>query len=491
MRLRETVIVSGGLLSQQITVFLTGILVAHYLGATGFGQLAVLKGLSTFVIIVTPLGLDLALLKHASYFTERSVELDAISKILRLIVSLVNILLSLIVIVWVGNWLQTIYRDIPDFSLLCSVTMLGIIFAADIQISGALYRVADRVTTYSVIVNYIQPSTRLIVTLTVLWLGGSVLFVVIANTIIFVSTFLLIAFDNRIDRIQHRMFDYVNHTQRITEILSDSLWMALLLLMYQAMRFADVIVLAALTSAKITGEYTAMSSVAQIIQIYPSAISQTLGPTIARLHRESSSDVISEELQRYLRKAALLGGFLFGGIAVFGVDLDLVFGKAFEFSWQLAVLLSAGWYVSATLAPFGYVLSMTGRHRQELAILSVGALVLVASLFLFVPWIGNVGAAVAVFFAFTIVNSLRCAYVIRILGVNPLNLADLYTPICFIGLALSCSFISRVLGDRSLIHLIATCTFYMLLAGTLYIFGLASRSEREAINRRFGKAVAR
>ena len=323
-------------------------------------------------------------------------------------------------------------------------------------------------------------------------LGGGVESIVCVNTAAFLYAFLAIGYaDARSAGAPGSIgapgstgappFEFAAAARKVGVILSESLWMALSLLVYQAMRFVDILILAALTSAKVTGEYTAMSNVAQLIQIYPGAISQTLGPRIAVLYKAGDLAGIQDELQDYSRKASMLGGFLFGGVAVFGTDLDLVFGKAFSFSWELAALLATGWYVSATLAPFGYVLSMTGRHRQELALLSVGAVVLVAGLVLLIPPLGSVGAALAVLIAFVSVNVIRCAYVIRILSLNPLRLRDLVPPVAFAYTALACIRTGAMLTERGLLHLAVECLAYSVLSGALYLVAFATGPEKRML----------
>ena len=263
--------------------------------------------------------------------------------------------------------------------------------------------------------------------------------------------------------------------------------MAMLLLLYQAMRFVDVLVLSALTTARIAGEYAAMSMVAQLISIYPNAISQTLGPRIAALYAAGDRDGMYREFRQYLRQASLLGGYLFGGIAVFGTDLDLLFGPEFHFPVMLAGLLALGWYISAVLAPLGYALSMTGRHRQEFVILASGAGVLLAALFAFVPLLGGVGAALAVALSFLVINVVRSVRVIRVLGRNPLSARDLLPPLLFLGLAALASTLDQVVAGRSIALLLVECVAYTLLSAAAYGFLLAVPAER----RRIGSMLAR
>ena len=481
MKFRETAIVSGGLLTQQATVFAAGILIARMLGAGGFGALGTLKSLSAILLIVTPLGLDLALLKHATFYHERLGELRTISRALRLFVAGLNVALLVLIWLWIGGGLQQIYQDIPNFSRLCVITMLGLAFATDVQISGALYRVYDRVVPYALMVNYGQPALRLAATCLALAAGGDIGAVVWVNAAVFACTFVIVALNDRRYQVAAKPMAFGEIAQSIGQVLSESLWMGMSLLVYQAIRLVDILVLAALTTTQITGEYTAMSSVAQLIQIYPIAISQTLGPRIAFAHKQGDLAGIKAELQAYLRKATVLGGFLFGGVAVFGTDLDLVFGHGFTFPWLLPLLLAAGWYVSATLAPFGYVLSMTGRHRQELAILTGGAVLLVLCLLLFIPPFAAVGAALAVAIAFVAVNAVRCGYVISILRLNPLQLQDLVPPACFLAAAFAVREAGMLLANRTFAVLVAECVVYACLAGVAYLVFLSEPAERQML----------
>jgi O-antigen/teichoic acid export membrane protein len=481
MKFHETVVVSGGLLVQQVTVFATGILIARHLGAASFGTLGTIKSLSSVLLIVTPLGLDLALLKHASFYHDRLGELSTTSRALRLIVAALNFCLLAVVASWLGHQLQLIYRDSPNFSRLCVITMVGLVFAADVQISGALYRVFNRVIAYAVIVNFAQPCLRLALSAVVIFAGGGVEGIVWVNTAVLAYSFAAIAVDERKKKITRLVMPLQVVAGKVGTILGESLWMGMSLLVYQAIRLVDILILAALTTPQITGEYTAMSSVSQLIQIYPIAISQTLGPRIALFYKTGDMAAITMELRGYLRKASMLGGFLFAGVAVFGTDLDLVFGKGFVFPWLLPFLLASGWFVSATLAPLGYVLSMTGRHRQELAILTAGAGLLVICLLAFIPLLAAIGAALSVAIVFVAVNAARCAYVIRVLSLNPLRWKDLLPPVGFLAIALVCRQTGTILIDRNIITLVAECLAYAIMAAALYVATLADPAEMLSI----------
>ncbi|WP_439394135.1 oligosaccharide flippase family protein [Bradyrhizobium sp. PMVTL-01] len=488
MHRSEIAIVMGGMLTQQVTAFVGSVWIARQLGSVGFGELAILKNISTFFLLVMPLGLDLALLKHATLYPPRSAELATMSTSVRSIAAALNVLLIGLTAAWFGPELQKIYHEIDHFSYYCVLTMVGVMLAADVQISGALYRVAGRLKSYSLVASYSQSLMRLTLLIFVLLLGGEVLSVVWVNTIAYISSFLALAY---LDSQEVRPPSTIS-LQSIREsarVLRESIWMAASLLVYQSMRFMDVLVLGALTNVQVTGQYNAISGVAQIIQIYPMAASQMMGPRIAESYRIHALDGIVNELRHYLDRATMLGGYMFAGVAVFGTQLDLVFGKSFQFSWMLSVLLASSWYFSAILSPFGYVLSMTGRHRTEVMILSVGAGILIVSLFALIPMLGDVGAALSVLSGFVTVNAIRCAYVVRILGMNPLRISDIIPPgTFFVGAWIVLHFGSMVL-EPSLVSLIIEASLYTFLSLAIYLFIFTNSAQRARLFSRLAAYV--
>jgi O-antigen/teichoic acid export membrane protein len=361
----------------------------------------------------------------------------------------------------------------------------GVVFAADLQLSGALYRAADRVPAYFIVTSYVQGTLRMALSVAAVWAGGGVAAILTVNAAVAAGTVVLLELDRRRVRPAGLGRSLVGACRAAAAILRESLWMCGSLLLYSAMRLLDLMLLGAMATPAETGEYAAMSMVAQVIAIYPSAISQTLGPSIAVLHAAGDREGMQRELSGYLRQATLLGGFLLGGIAVFGVDLDLLFGTGFEFPLALVVLLAVGWYVSAVLAPLGYVLSMTGRHRQEVAILAAGVVLMAGLLLLLIPALGSIGAGLAVAITFAFVNAVRAARVLRVLRGNPLRPWHIVPPMAFTAVAAACRLGGEALVGRSLPALIGECALYSLLALALFLAAFARPEERVALFRRF------
>ena len=128
---------------------------------------------------------------------------------------------------------------------------------------------------------------------------------------------------------------------------------------------------------------------------------------------------------------------------------------------------------------------MTGRHRRELVILLGGALLLVACLLILVPRYAGIGAALSVAIAFLAVNAIRCLYVIRIIGRNPLHISNILPPAAFLAAALACRQAALALAPQTLLNLVLECALYSIVAAALYAALLADHEERQGLMRGF------
>lgn len=165
---------------------------------------------------------------------------------------------------------------------------------------------------------------------------------------------------------------------------------------------------------------------------------------------------------------------------------------SFSLRTTIAFLMPLGFLISGTLAPTGYALSMTGRHRAEFAILLTGAVSLIALCVLLIPGHGQVGAAIASAASFAIVNILRFAYVSLVLGFIPGRLRDLLPPAFGLGAAFLAQFIMDEISERGLFALIAACVlyaFFFAIAAAVFLTAQGGlRKNFAALTSRAGRA---
>lgn len=496
----DVAVVAGGQLLQQALTLVTGVAIGRFLGASAYGVVNIARNIYAPLLILAPLGLDLALLKHVGRSDDAgAATMDRVTSRLRLVVLLVNLPIVIAGGLAGGAWLMRHVYRYPHFEIILLITLLALPIAADLQVLSAYYRARGRPGFFALMTLYVQPVVRVVlVGLAFFFAPNAVAVVAITTAQIAISAVLVWAHLSRwrgstakgavapLSRAERRA-----EWGEVGRILKESGWMGVTLFVYGMMRFADILILGAYVPAKVVGAYTALSTVSQLVQVWPLAASQTLGPTISKRYHAGDVDGVRKALGDYLSRASIMSGFLFAGIAAFGDRLDLVFGKSFTFHSAIAFLMPLGYLVSATLAPMGYALSMTGRHRAELGILSAGAVVLLAMCYVFVPRFGDVGAAAAVSLTFGVINVARFAYVSRTLGFIPGRLADFAPPAVALVCAFSAKLTCEALFTQSFPEVFAACVLYALAYGAAtWMFLLGPEQRARALARCAGIRTA-
>jgi O-antigen/teichoic acid export membrane protein len=470
----ETAVVMGGQIVQLVVGVATSTLIARMLNADGYGIVNLLRTILIMVATVSPLGLDAALLKYCGRGDADDPRKTAVILQLRLIAFAASsaVVLAIGLCATLGLF-SGIYR-FAEIDSLFFVTFLALPFATDIGILVAVYRAKGRARRYAIIGPYLQSALRLALVPLAAVFSPHVETIVWINTAQYAMTAVLLMIDmRRGDRVgppQAPAPADVAHGGA-GEVLRESVWMCSSLFIYSLMRSADIMFLGASASAASVGEYAALAMVAQLIAVFPIAASQSLGPNISRAYHLGDHAGVKKELDRYLQKAAPVSAFIFGGVAVFGQRLDLVFGQSFHFGPAICLLLPLGQVLSATLAPMGFALSMTGRHRAENAILMVGGVILIALCALLVPAYGAVAAAASVAFTFFCVNVMRFVMVVRVIGATPGRWLDLAPAPLALALAALSKYFGDVIGGRDLPTTFFACCVYSLLFA-LSAFGL-------------------
>jgi O-antigen/teichoic acid export membrane protein len=491
----DVTVIAGGQLMQQGLALLTNVIIGQMIGAAGYGLVNLARNILTPLQILAPLGLDVALLKHIGKGDRDLESTHRILRRLRLVVLAVNLPVALITGLGVGHILMASVYRYPHFDIMLLIALLALPLTADIAVLSAYYRSRQRPAAFAVITLYLQPLVRLgLVGLAFLLARSPVAIVCVGTAQVAVSAVCLwISFGRWQERDAQAAVRAApaapassrGEWRAVRTILGDSVWMSVNLFVYGMMRYVDVLVLGAFASAAVVGSYTALGSVAALVSVWPLASSATLGPDISRYYHAGDHAAVRKALNDYIRFASVMSGFLFAGVAVFGDHLDLLFGHSFHFHPLIAFLMPLGYLISATLAPMGFSLSMTGRHRAELVILMVGAAALWSLCYLLVPRYGGVGAASASCLSFALVNLLRFLWVGRTLGFVPGRVADFAPPVIAVLLAYGVRLGLVTPLPRTLPVLLLGCVVYSLayaLIAYRFLLDDASRAKVQAIS---------
>lgn len=489
----DTLVVAGGQLVQQALALVTGVIVGRMIGAAGYGVVNIVRNILTPLIVLAPLGLDLALLKYIGRGDRTLESTHQVLRRLRLVVLAVNLPIALVAGLGGGRVLMAHVYRYPHFDVMLFVALLALPLVADIAVLSAYYKSRQRPAAFALRTLYLQPVVRLAL------VGLAFLFARSAEAVVCIGTIQVaisaVVVRTSFARWRRREAEAPkaasggslqgDEWKAARTILSDSLWMSLNMFVYGMMRYVDVLVLGAFAAASVVGSYTALGSVAQLVAVWPMASSQTLGPNISRYYHARDYAAVRRSLGEYLHFSSVMSGFLFAGVAAFGDHLDLLFGHSFHFRPLIAFLMPLGYLISATLGPTGFALSMTGRHRAELVVLILGSAALWLLCVVLIPPFGDVGAATAVCLSFTLVNVMRFLWVGRTLGFIPGRLADLAPPVIATALAFGIKLAILAELPRTLPALLLACVLYALayaLVAYRFLLGEDGRARVNALH---------
>ena len=457
-----------GMLFSQVVTFFTGVFVARWLGPESFGVLSLTRNIFAVAIIVAPLGLDLSLLRHLGENRGEWARSIAQIESFRKIAAIINIVFVALLCVVVSPWIERHMYHREHFALYLDLTFLMLPFSADLVIVGAAFRGLERPIVQNITGLYIQPVMRVLLLSCFLSAGFGIVGVLIANTTAAISSFIVMggAFAwliNKRELSGHKIDDI--DRRDMSRVFGYSGWLAAMLLLYNTLKNVDILVLGWFRPASEVGEYAALATIAYTIQIFPQAISQTLGTIVARHYTAGNLKGVRDELSNYLRRAVLLSSPIFAGIAVFGPWLDLIFGAKYHFSSELSFCLALAYLISGTLGWMGVSLTMTGRHRIEFAVLVVGGAITFLACVLTAPRFGSVGVALSVAGGYALINGVRTILSARYMGGLDVSIGHLAPPVI-------CTLIAE--GWRLVLDRTAPHTLWVgLAAAPVLLFGFA------------------
>lgn len=232
-------------------------------------------------------------------------------------------------------------------------------------------------------------------------------------------------------------------------------------------RWADVFVLSLFVTATQVGWYQSAYQTAALLLFALVSVNAVFPPLASELHaREETATLQSvySVVTKWVAVFTLLGAAY---VVVFRVAILGLFGPSFRAAEWALVLLAVGRAVEAMAGPSGFLLSMAGYERLEMANTSVAAVLNVVLNLLLVVHVGFVGAAIATTVTFTLLNVARLAEVRLLAGFWPYARAHLLALVP-VAVAVGWMVLVAIIGLPPLPRLVVGGT------GSLVAFGLVA-----------------
>ncbi|KRR09509.1 lipopolysaccharide biosynthesis protein [Bradyrhizobium valentinum] len=406
----------------KLVSFAAGIVIARVIGASQYGMFNVARSILDSCSIVTPLGLNFALLRHLGSAPEQvSARLRQLT-FFRLITFVLALIPPALVATGLGSYVeQSIYRY-PDFANVLLVTLIALPFATDIAVLGGAYRGVLNPAPFMLANYVVQPTVRLIIMGLLFVLGFQLWAVVVATSASYIISWTMLALLARKDMPGSSPSDGQDWAD-IRSVFASSPSLTASVVFTAWIRSADTLFLGHFGTSKDVGQYAAILMVAQLIGVLGEALGQTLGSRIALHFRNNDLAAMENSLADNARRTALLSAPVFAVVLFWGNRMDLVLGSSFVVEFLVVALVAARIFLQTIFGYSGFALSMTGWHVRETVILGFGLLFSLLIFSILVPRYGQLGAALASFTALVAIDLVRFAVVrtifrIRIVGIS-------------------------------------------------------------------------
>jgi len=398
--------------------FITGILLARLLGASGFGIYTYAFTWTQLLSLGATLGLDNLIVREVAIYQSKSTW-DLMSGLLRwanqivLAVS-VGLALGAIGVAWSLN----IQANSEQFLTFC-VAMLLIPIESLRNLRLAAMRGLHKILIGLLPEWILAPLLLLVLSgFTYLLLGEGLTAVWIALIRVFAAAITLVIGMRLLNKIMPNAAKEVAPQYQVRTWLHSALPFMFMGSMYLIKSQTDLLMLGAIKGAEAVGIYFAVARGAQLIDFVTNAANTVLGPNIASLYAEGKPEQIEKILIKSSRAVFLISLPIIVGLVGFGYWYLLLFGSEFTQGQNSLIILCVGQLVNVATGSVGLLLSMTGHERYTLISRGGSTILNVVLNALLIPRWGIEGAAIATASSTILLNVENTIWVRKKLGIH-------------------------------------------------------------------------
>lgn len=399
----------------QLATAVFGAFLASLLGAEDYGTINLARNILTIAVVLSPLGLDLALQRHLAHAPQerRGAEVAW----LRLLAFAISGFVTALLFTRLADLLEVRVFQHEGFGLVLAMTMASLPFATDMAVLGGAYRgvyqpLISVVTTY-----FLQPTFRIVAILSILALGlaGGLWAVVIGTLVSYVAAWAVqavrahIVFPVRGGQLRAALPE-AGLVLRYAPVLGLSTFI------FTMARSLDTIMLGYFAPLADVGRYAIVLMVGQLVALIGIALGQTLGTSVAAAAKQGDFGRVADILHDNMSMASLLCAPLCVAIAIWGRDIDLLLGPSYRIPAAVFVVAAGTQWLVTVTHYSSAALSMTGRHMTELANNLFALVVQVLACLVLISQFGLLGAALSTLVTMLSINVARQIQITKLLG---------------------------------------------------------------------------
>lgn len=164
---------------------------------------------------------------------------------------------------------------------------------------------------------------------------------------------------------------------------------------YLILNQIDTIIIGYLLDTKNAGIYASVNKVALLVTLSLTAINSIFAPIISQLHTQKKHMELQDVTFLANKCVVCYSVPVSILIIIFGKDILSFFGSEFVVGYSALLVLTIGQLVNAFAGSTGFLMTMTGNQNKAIQIMFICTIVNIILLFIFTPFYGLFGAAIA------------------------------------------------------------------------------------------------
>lgn len=384
-----------GFLDRIINLF-TGVLLARWLGAEGYGTYAFVMAFIVLALLPVRFGLPDWMLRQVARGRADSSAFVPITFVAR-----VMILVGVVGVVWslLGSTATLLLVEHASLkaALLAAVWLLPTIALVDLI--DAVLRGWGKVVQAQTLTALLRSLLALVSIgiLTIFWPNGNQTYIFLLIRVGVAVSLIILGYQLLV-RLYHKLpHPHLTRTPLSTaEILRAGFPFMLIAGAAVILARTDVLMLGLLSDPKEAGIYNIAAQGALLVQLVLNLGNTVNAPEFAKLYTEKDKVSLEKFAIMSARVIFLIGGFIAVALAYFAQPLlEAVFGPEFAIGAPVLSILALGFATALFFGETGFMLSMTGHERDSLKILSAISCFNILLNAALIPNFGAEGAAVA------------------------------------------------------------------------------------------------
>lgn len=421
--LKETVIkgAAGTIILRIVNKFLAFILtiiLARYLGASGYGSYSYFLTIIALLSIPSVLGMDRLLIREVAKYRALG-RWDLIKGLQRWTNSIVIIFSLIIAVITIVVGIM-FFKDSQN--IVMPAFFIGILLIplnSLIRLKQAILQGLQQIITGQIPELLVQPLLFIVFLFFAFiiikvppTINVGILLNLISTTAAFIAIIYLLkkSLSNEIKKARSAF----RKSEWIRSVIP-FFWIGIILIINQR---ADIVILGAMKNTEAVGIYSIASKLADLITFILITVNTPLAPIIASLYASGEKERLQSLIRKIVRVLFLVSFPVVMLFILLGKWILLIFGKDFTDGATALAILSIAQFVNVSAGPVGLLLTMTGHEIYAMRGLAVSVIINIILNLKLIPVWGINGCAIASAFSIIIWNFILGWFVYKKAGIK-------------------------------------------------------------------------